>query len=119
MTLNEYQQQAMTTCMDSSMNDTCMLFGLVAEVGEIADKVAKWKRKGLAHIDHDRIVYDHVYLDEAREKDLLAEVGDVLWFVAGIATSMGVSLEEIADANLAKLQSRQQRGVIDGNGDNR
>lgn len=119
MTLNEYQSQAMTTCMDSSMNDTYMLFGLVAEVGEIADKIAKWKRKGLAHINNDRIVYDHVYLDEAREKDLLAEVGDVLWFVAGIASTMGVSLEEIANANLAKLQSRQQRGVIDGNGDNR
>lgn len=58
-------------------------------------------------------------LDEARDKELLAEVGDVLWFVAGIASTMGVSLEEIANANLAKLQSRQQRGVIDGNGDNR
>ena len=119
MTLNEYQKQAMTTCMDSSMNETYMLFGLVAEVGEIADKVAKWKRKGLAHIDHDRLVYDHVYLDEAREKDLLSEVGDVLWFVAAIASTMRVSLEEIAEANLAKLQSRQQRGVIDGTGDNR
>ena len=41
MQLNEYQQQAMTTCMDSCENDTYMLFGLMAEVGEIADKIAK------------------------------------------------------------------------------
>lgn len=34
----------MTTCTESSMNDTYLLFGLVAEVGELADKVAKAKR---------------------------------------------------------------------------
>lgn len=33
MTLNEYQERAMTTCMESCKNDTYMLFGLMAEVG--------------------------------------------------------------------------------------
>ena len=41
MTLNEYQKLAMTTCMESCKNDTYMLFGLMAEVGEVADKIAK------------------------------------------------------------------------------
>lgn len=45
MELNEYQKQAMTTCMVSCENDTYILFGLMAEVGEIADKIAKWQRK--------------------------------------------------------------------------
>lgn len=41
MTLNEYQKKAMTTNAASSDNDTYSLFGLVAEEGEIADKIAK------------------------------------------------------------------------------
>lgn len=46
MTLNDYQEKAMTTCTASSNNDAYALFGLVAEVGELADKVAKAVRKG-------------------------------------------------------------------------
>ena len=41
MELNEYQKKAMTTSTEKSDNATYMLFGLMAEVGEIADKVAK------------------------------------------------------------------------------
>lgn len=121
MTLKEYQQQAMMTCMASCKNDTYMLFGLMAEVGEIADKVAKWKRKKIARIDWDKLVFSTSEIEEAQEykKQLLAELGDCLWFIAGIAEVAGVSLEEIAQMNLDKLASRKQRGVIDGNGDNR
>jgi hypothetical protein len=32
---------------------------------------------------------------------------------------MGWDLEDVAQGNLDKLASRKQRGVIDGNGDNR
>lgn len=47
------------------------------------------------------------------------EAGDVLWQLAGVCTVMGWSLDEVAEQNLAKLASRQQRGVIDGSGDMR
>ena len=101
MTLNEYQERAMTTCMESCKNDTYMLFGLMAEVGEVADKIAKWKDAG--------------YLAE----ELMYEVGDIMWFCAGLARQFGWSLENVCWANLNKLSSRQERGVIEGDGDNR
>jgi len=47
------------------------------------------------------------------------ELGDVLWMVSGIATYYGMSLQEIAEGNIAKLKSRQERGVIKGAGDDR
>jgi len=43
----------------------------------------------------------------------------VLWYVAQVATEAGLELEDIAQANLDKLLSRQQRGVLSGSGDQR
>lgn len=121
MTLNEYQQQAMATCLESCRNDTYMLFGLMAEVGEVADKIAKWKRKRMARMDWDTLVFSTGDVEEAEQykRQLLAEIGDCLWFLAGVSDVMGMKLEDVAQMNLDKLSSRQQRGVIDGNGDNR
>ncbi len=59
-----------------------------------------------------------VLTDERRDA-LAAELGDVLWYVAQLATEAGLDLDEIADDNLAKLLSRQERGVLQGSGDTR
>lgn len=120
MTLNEYQQRAMTTCMESSKNDIYAINGLTAEVGEINDKIAKWIRKGWISIDNNCITFHKA--DNGEFDPILAmckEVGDVLWFVSLLSARIGLSLEDIAMMNLNKLASRQERGVIDGNGDNR
>jgi NTP pyrophosphatase (non-canonical NTP hydrolase) len=50
---------------------------------------------------------------------LADEIGDVLWYCASVASELGVTLDEIADQNLRKLQSRKERGVLKGSGDNR
>jgi NTP pyrophosphatase (non-canonical NTP hydrolase) len=50
---------------------------------------------------------------------LRLELGDVLWYVAQLATELNLSLDEIAEANLAKLASRVARDVIAGSGDRR
>ena len=47
MELNEYQKQAMTTCMVSCENDTYILFGLMAEVGE-PTRLPSGNEKGLS-----------------------------------------------------------------------
>ncbi len=56
--------------------------------------------------------------DERREA-LAGELGDVLWYVAQVATEAGLDLQEIAQGNLDKLLSRQRRGVLSGSGDSR
>ena len=50
---------------------------------------------------------------------LRLELGDVLWYVAQLATELGLDLEDIASANLDKLASRAARHVIGGDGDQR
>jgi NTP pyrophosphatase (non-canonical NTP hydrolase) len=54
----------------------------------------------------------------ARDK-LILELGDILWHVALVANNLGYSLEAVADLNLQKLESRKQRDMIKGSGDDR
>lgn len=122
MELNEYQERAMSTCMGSCNNMAYSLTGLTAEVGEINDKIAKWVRKGLVSMRDNHLIIDGSVASEQKDamyEELFKEIGDVLWFVAHIATQTGIYLEDVAQMNLDKLASRKERGVIDGNGDNR
>lgn len=121
MELNQYQEQAMTTCMESCENFSYMFLNLVGEVGEFASKVAKAIRKEKAMIDFNQFITEsgNGAMTEQDLLDLKSEAGDCLWQLAGLCNVMGWSLEDIACDNLAKLASRQIRGVISGNGDNR
>lgn len=114
MKLNDYQKRAMETCLPSCDNFTYMAFGLIAEVGEIADKVAKMKRKKEAYLSDDHIVSTSCDEVVAREMchELIKEVGDVMWFCAGLAHYLGYSLEEVAQINLDKLSTRKQSNTI-------
>ena len=110
MTFYEYQKQALKTVVnDHSKEMTILRFvlGLVGESGEIAEKIKKWMRDSNLQID---------LLDK---EDLTKELGDVLWYIATLADQLGISMDDIAHTNLNKLKSRQQRGVIEGFGDNR
>ena len=125
MELNNYQKRAMETCMPSCENFSYMMLNLVGEVGEFAGKVAKMLRKGAVEIDtvDDKTsdlfpmmsLPQWVYMQEELKK----EAGDMLWQLAGLCHVMGWDLEDVAEGNLDKLASRKQRGVIDGDGDNR
>lgn len=113
MTLEEYQKQAMTTCMASSENFSYMFLNLVGEVGEFASKIAKAIRKNQISVVYNEIV------GTTDDEELQKEAGDILWQLSGLCSVMGWKLEDIAQQNLEKLASRQQRNVIDGSGDNR
>jgi len=114
MELNEYQRKAMSTMIDSCNNDTYMFFGLVSEVGELCEKIAKWRRKRFASIDGNMVIlntFDTAEVERNRA-ELMRELGDVLWFVAGLANRMDFSLEEVAQTNIDKLSQRKQNGTI-------
>lgn len=126
LTLNEYQDKAMSTCMPESDNLFYMLANLVGKVGEFASKAGKHMRKGKLHItttqrdEEGKILHTQVWNVSDEERHLmLSEIGDILWQTAGLAKVMGVTLEEVAEENLAKLASRKQRNVIAGDGDER
>ena len=81
--------------------------GLNGEAGEVADKVKKTIRD-----------FGGVFSDERRQA-IAMELGDVMWYAATLANDLGFTLNEIADMNIAKLQSRVERGKLHGEGDNR
>lgn len=129
LTLNEYQRRAMETCTESSNNFAYMALGLVAEVGEFADKVAKAVRKVRLSIDDNQLQLTDEWVqswtpEEAEEyeklmKGIKAELGDIMWFVSGLAEVLDIPLDDLGSANLAKLADRKKRNVIIGDGDNR
>ena len=112
LTLNGYQDLAMTTRTAETYGSSSIVYptlGLTGEAGEVADKVKKVLRG-----DNGTREFD----DEAREA-IAYELGDVLWYAAALAKDLGYDLEDIARMNLRKLQDRQSRDKIHGNGDNR
>lgn len=108
MDFDDYQIAARSTAIyDAKHRITYPALGLAGETGEVVEYVKKMLRDGAGVMD-----------DERREK-LKKEIGDVLWYVANLAADLELSLDDIAQANLAKLKSRQERGVLHGAGDNR
>ncbi|HGY5536683.1 MAG: nucleoside triphosphate pyrophosphohydrolase family protein [Prochlorococcus sp.] len=109
MDINQYQRGARATARypDVGQNPIYPTLGLAGEAGEVADKVKKVLR--------DR---QGVFDLNTREAIKL-ELGDVLWYVAQLASELGFDLEDVAQANLDKLSSRAARGQIAGSGDDR
>lgn len=109
MDFKEYQEKSRKTAGYPAIGHPLIYptLGLVNEAGEVAGKIKKVFRDKGGQIN-----------EETREA-LQAELGDVLWYLAQICTELGLSLEEVAEANIAKLYDRLDRGVIRGDGDNR
>ena len=125
MTLNEYQEKAMATCMPSCDNMAYMLINLMAEVGELAGKISKPLRKGKTIFRSNALTPMHL-LDEDdlfdfedMRQEIILEAGDILWQLSGVLDVLDVTLEEAGIKNIEKLASRAKRGKIDGDGDHR
>lgn len=113
MEFKEYQEKSRKTAMYPKAGDTFdyPILGLVAEAGEVADKIKK-------HIRDDHI-FKPSDMSTEQKTELAKELGDVLWYVAQLATELGADLDTIAAANIDKLYSRLERGKLGGSGDNR
>ena len=102
MNANQYQYDAMKTRLPTADMEYCVM-NLAAEAGEVAGIFAKARRD-------DKVI---------DKENLCKELGDVCWQVAAVAHLSGLTLTEILEANLQKLQKRQSRGTLTGSGDNR
>ncbi len=107
--LNEYQKLSRRTAMEVQTDHPIVYptLGLTNEAGEFAGKIKK--------IFRDK----RGVISEEDRQELEKELGDVLWYVAQLATELNLSLEEVASQNLQKLADRQARNQIQGDGDNR
>lgn len=108
MTLNDYQNRA--RAFDKYQSDdipVCYALGLGGETGEVLEKIKKIYR------DKDG------YYDLDAKLAIAYELGDVLWYLSRLASNIDWDFDKIAELNLHKLQSRQERGTLSGSGDNR
>lgn len=105
--LHTYQRRSRQTARypDAGANPIYPTLGLCGEAGEVADKVKKVIRDRGGEFGPEVI------------SALELELGDVLWYVAQLASELGLDLEQVAQANLTKLASRAARNVISGEGD--
>ena len=110
MEFNEYQKIAATTkIFPSKWALEYLTLGLSGESGEIANKVKKILR-GDCESELDK----HIALENVK-----TELGDVLWYVAMLADHLKISLEDVAQFNVKKLQVRFKKGTLKGDGDHR
>ena len=110
MTFDEYQKRALTTAHNTYeplMERTIWAMGVAGEAGEV---VEKWKKI---------VAYKGGKPTQEELDELAKELGDVVWYIAVMAHSLGYSFDDIMARNVEKLKSRKARGVIKGKGDNR
>lgn len=96
MDLDKYQQLSRRTLPQKHLYDnlTNYCLGIAGESGEVADEIKK-------------VIFHGHNLDVGKVK---SELGDVLHYVAGIATMLELDLSEVAQANIDKLKRRYPDG---------
>ncbi len=115
MTFKEYQSLAERTDVYHGGEPVDVLdpafiskiLGLAGEAGEVAEKFKKIIRDKNGEIS------------EKDRKEILKELGDVLWYITLISKYLGCNLETVGKMNIEKLADRQTRNVIQASGDNR
>lgn len=93
MDLNEFQRKSERTLNYSLSDNDQMLnccIGVVGEAGELLNILKKFYFQG-----HD--------MDKAA---VIEELGDTLFYIAGMCTSMGILLDDVATNNIEKLLIR-------------
>lgn len=111
---DKYQKESRKTAVYPAIGDNLIYpaMGLAGEAGEFLDKVKKYWRNSGQFPDLNN-------LDQGQIETLVLELGDVLWYLAAIASELKISLHSVALRNLEKLQDRKERNVIKSEGDNR
>lgn len=95
MDLREYQQQAIGSDRIPSDGDSSIVAPLLGLAGETGELLSEYKK----HL-RDRDVHP---LPKER---ITEELGDLLWYVANVASKFSLDLNDIAEKNLAKARDR-------------
>lgn len=103
--MEDYQAKAWGFALPTAKNPPYLFGNLGGEVGEVLSLWSKSVRDGLE--------------PEQFYPNMKKELGDVLWMVAGICTYYGMSMADVAEDNIKKLQSRMERNTLKGSGDER
>ena len=93
MTVNEYQELAMKVVSEEADNRDILIngtMGICSEAGEAINIVKKYLTKA-APLDRSKLV---------------EELGDVAWYIAEVATALGLDLEDVFARNIGKLKMR-------------
>jgi len=111
MDANVYQERALGTSKYANKETSYLagVLGAASEAGEMAGKLEKRLRLNLT-------TYPKTPADKLK---VVKEMGDVLWFIAVAAEAIGWDLGDVMWANLRKLEDREERGQIHGDGDDR
>lgn len=111
---NEYQKQALETKLyheqEISPLFSKLLYlacGLNGESGELDEKLKK-------------IIRDQNCQMTPQNLELIKkELADILWYLTAIVDELNLTLEEVMECSLVKIQDRINRGVLRGSGDER
>jgi len=79
----------------------------LGEAGEVQGKIKKIIRDNGGIITPESI------------KEIISELGDTLWYITSMCENLGITLADVAEANIEKLHDRRERGVLGGSGDYR
>jgi NTP pyrophosphatase (non-canonical NTP hydrolase) len=115
-----YQEKAFATAIYGS-NVEYPFMSLAEEAGEVLGKINKYIRK------HDVYANDAVTAavhptqecEVVLREEVIKELGDLQWQLAACCTELGITLEELQEINLTKLQGRVSRDTLNGAGDSR
>ena len=109
MDFNQYQSATLDTAIYPNVRHNWVypLVGLLGESGELANKLKKVMRD------------DNMFITGEKRQEVIDELGDILWYVAMLATEFEVNLLTVAELNVSKLAQRKKNNTIHGAGDKR
>jgi NTP pyrophosphatase (non-canonical NTP hydrolase) len=106
MDLKEYQQWTITTAIYPGAGEhgfqecNYLTLGLVSEAGEVAGKLKKVIRG-----------------DTIQPEQFVSELSDVLWYLTRLCDNVGITLSDLADYNVTKLEERKKTNTLKGSGE--
>lgn len=111
MSINEYQEYVRNGASDKYTKELAML-GLIGEVGEVSDVIKK------ESIYEDMSKFIEKYGMDVKEK-IIDELGDVLWQYMLVLCKYDVSIQEVINYNVNKLNKRHGTQKVAKDGGNR